>query len=79
VKKNARSKGFGFVEFENEKDQQAALAALNGKQVEGRDLIVKIALTEGPNGGRGEGKAEEGKEGKQEKKEDPTKSPAPKK
>jgi len=80
VKKNARSKGFGFVEFDQEKDQQAALAALNGKQVDGRDLIVKIALTEGPNGGRPvEGKAEEGKEGKQEKKEEAKPAAAPKK
>jgi len=71
AKKNGRSKGFGFIEFENEKDQQAALAALNGKKIEERDLIVKVALTEGPNGGK-EVKAEEetGKEGKQEKKEE---------
>jgi len=70
AKKNGRSKGFGFIEFDSEKDQQAALAALNGKKIDERDLIVKVALTEGPNGGK-EGKAEEtGKEGKQEKKEE---------
>jgi len=44
--RSQRSKGFGFIEFENEQDQQKALAGLNGKQVEGRDLVVKVALTE---------------------------------
>jgi len=46
IKKTGRSKGFGFVEFENEGDQQKALAALNNKDVEGRQLAVKVALTE---------------------------------
>lgn len=45
-KKSQRSKGYGFVEFENEGDQQKALTALNNKQVEGRELVVKVALTE---------------------------------
>jgi len=45
-KKSGRSKGFGFVEFDNEGDQQKALAALNNKQIEGRELVVKVALTE---------------------------------
>lgn len=42
---NGRSKGFGFVEFENADDQKAALDAVNGKQVDGRELIVKVALS----------------------------------
>jgi RNA recognition motif-containing protein len=45
-KRNGRSKGFGFVEFANEGDQVKAQAEINGKSVEGRELIVKIALTE---------------------------------
>jgi len=45
-KRSGRSKGFGFVEFENETDQQKALTAMNNKQVEGRELVVKVALTE---------------------------------
>jgi len=45
-KRTGRSKGFGFIEFENEGDQQKALAALNNKEVEGRALAVKVALTE---------------------------------
>jgi len=45
-KKSGRSKGFGFIEFDSEGDQQKALNALNNKQIEGRELVVKVALTE---------------------------------
>jgi RNA recognition motif-containing protein len=48
-KRSGRSKGFGFVEFENEKDQLKALAEVNKKVVDTRELVVKIALTEGPH------------------------------
>jgi RNA recognition motif-containing protein len=43
---SGRSKGFGFVEFANEEDQKTALNASEKLQASGRDLIVKIALTE---------------------------------
>jgi len=49
-KRNQRSKGFGFVEFENQSDQQKALASINGTKVEDRELTVKVALTELPRG-----------------------------
>jgi len=48
-KRNGRSKGYGFVEFEAEADQKKALDGLNKKSVDGRELSVKIALTEQPN------------------------------
>jgi RNA recognition motif-containing protein len=44
--RSQRSKGFGFIEFENEQDQQKALTALNNKTVDERQLVVKVALTE---------------------------------
>ena len=49
-----RSKGFGFVEMGSDKEAQAAIQALNGKEVEGRALTVNEARpkTEG-GGGRG--------------------------
>jgi len=47
--RNGRSKGFGFVEFENEERQKAALTQGENFEVEGRKLIVKIALTENRN------------------------------
>jgi len=43
--RNGRSKGFGFVEFDNEADQRAALTAAEKLVADQRELIVKIALT----------------------------------
>jgi RNA recognition motif-containing protein len=50
-----RSKGFGFVEMGNDQEAQAAIAALNGQQIDGRALTVNEARpkTEGGGGGRG--------------------------
>jgi len=45
-KRNGRSKGYGFIEFDAEEDQKKALEALNKKSVENRELSVKVALTE---------------------------------
>ncbi len=38
-----RSKGFGFVEFENEEDAQAAVDALNNTDFKGRNIFVSEA------------------------------------
>lgn len=38
-----RSKGFGFVEFADEAMAQAALEAMNGKDMGGRNLVVNVA------------------------------------
>ncbi|MBU1275416.1 MAG: RNA-binding protein [Proteobacteria bacterium] len=38
-----RSRGFGFVEMENNNEAQAAIQALNGAQLDGRDLKVNEA------------------------------------
>jgi RNA recognition motif-containing protein len=49
-----RSKGFGFVEMGSDQEAQAAIAALNGKEVEGRSLTVNEARPQqGPGGGGG--------------------------
>ena len=52
-----RSKGFGFVELSSEAEANAAIAALNGKEVEGRSLAVSVARPreERPNHGGGGG------------------------
>lgn len=39
-----RSKGFGFIEMENEEEALNAIAALNGKEVSGRTLKVNEAV-----------------------------------
>lgn len=38
-----RSRGFGFVTFENDGDAEAAVAAMNGVELNGRALIVNEA------------------------------------
>ncbi len=50
-----RSKGFGFVEMGNDSEAQAAIADMNGKEVDGRSLTVNEARPkpEGGGGGRG--------------------------
>src|SRR4029079_16180905 len=49
-----RSKGFGFVEMGTDEEAQAAIAAMNGKEVEGRALTLNEARPkESGGGGRG--------------------------
>jgi RNA recognition motif-containing protein len=48
-----RSKGFGFVEMASDQEAQAAIAALNGQQVDGRALTVNEARPRTEGGGRG--------------------------
>ena len=50
-----RSKGFGFVEMPNDDQAQAAIAALNGTEVDGRSVVVNESRPkpEGSGGGGG--------------------------
>ncbi len=48
-----RSKGFGFVEMPNDEQAQAAIAQLNGSDVEGRNLVVNESRPK--EGGAGNG------------------------
>lgn len=50
-----RSKGFGFVEMGSDQEAQAAISALNGKNVEGRPLNVSEARPQESRGGGGGG------------------------
>lgn len=38
-----KSRGFGFVEMENDDDAQKAIESLNGQEVSGRKIIVNEA------------------------------------
>ena len=42
-KMTGRSRGFGFVEFENDAEADAAMAALNGHDLDGRQITVNEA------------------------------------
>lgn len=49
-----RSKGFGFVEMPDKEQAEAAIAQLNGSEVEGRNLVVNESHPkEGGSGGGG--------------------------
>ena len=50
-----RSKGFGFVEMGSDQEAQAAIAAMNGKEVDGRALTVNEARPREDRGGYGGG------------------------
>ncbi len=53
-RETGRPRGFGFVEFNNDDHARAAMAALSGKNIDGRDLTVNEAKPrEGGGGGRG--------------------------
>lgn len=38
-----RSRGFGFVTFESDEDAERAIAELDGKEVDGRNIVVNVA------------------------------------
>lgn len=46
--RSGRSKGFAFVEFAEEEAANAALEELNEKEVDGRNLFVKVAQPKKP-------------------------------
>jgi len=61
-RETGRSRGFGFVEMANQEDGEAAIAQLNGKEVDGRELKVNEAKPQGgrPGGGAGGGRGRSG-------------------
>lgn len=42
-RETGRAKGFGFVEMPNDSEAQAAIDALNGKELDGRPMTVNEA------------------------------------
>lgn len=51
-----RSKGFGFVEFADKADAEAAIENLHGKEVSGRGIVVNEARPPKPRTGGGGGR-----------------------
>ena len=54
-RETGRSRGFGFVEMSSSEEAQTAITALNGKQIDGRDLKVNEAKPREDRGGNGGG------------------------
>lgn len=42
-RETGRSRGFGFVEMASDADANSAITALNGKEIDGREMIVNEA------------------------------------
>jgi RNA recognition motif-containing protein len=51
-RETGRTKGFGFVEMGTDEEAAAAIAGLNGKEVQGRALKVNEARPRTEGGGR---------------------------
>jgi RNA recognition motif-containing protein len=51
-RETGRSRGFGFVEFDDDGNAEKALAALDGHDMGGRPLRVNEAQDRGRGGGR---------------------------
>ncbi|KAL9238213.1 hypothetical protein vseg_012670 [Gypsophila vaccaria] len=54
-RETGRSRGFGFVTFANEKSMKDAIEAMNGQDLDGRNITVNEAQSRGSGGGGGGG------------------------
>ena len=50
-RETGRSRGFGFVEMSSKSEGEAAISALNGKEIDGRELKVNEAKPREDRGG----------------------------
>jgi hypothetical protein len=50
-RESGRSKGFGFVEMGTDEEAQAAISALNGRSIGGRNLRVNESIPQAPRSG----------------------------
>jgi RNA recognition motif-containing protein len=54
-RETGRSRGFGFVTFEDDEAADKAIAALNGTELDGRSIRVDVAQAKQRSGGGGRG------------------------
>lgn len=54
-RETGRSKGFGFVEMDNDDEAQTAIGELNDQEINGRNIVVKKAEPRENNRGGGGG------------------------
>jgi len=51
-RESGQSKGFAFVEMEKDEEAQAAIKALDGSEVSGRNILVNVARPREDRGDR---------------------------
>jgi cold-inducible RNA-binding protein len=54
-RESGRPRGFGFVTMSTPEEAEAAISALNGKSIDGRDLTVNVAKPREERGGDSRG------------------------
>ena len=54
-RETGRSRGFGFVTFQNDQDARQAIESMNGTELDGRNLTVNEARERAPRDNRGGG------------------------
>ncbi len=54
-RETGRSRGFGFVTFDDEGPAQQAISEMNGTELDGRPIVVNEARDQAPRGGGGGG------------------------
>jgi len=59
-RETGRSRGFGFVTFSTEQSMLDAIEAMNGKELDGRNITVNQAQSRGGGGGGSGGGRREG-------------------
>jgi len=50
-RETGKSRGFGFVEFKSNEEAEKAIEELNGKEIDGRALVVNEARSQERRGG----------------------------
>lgn len=61
-RETGRMRGFGFVTMSTDEEAQAAIAAFDGKEMDGRELTVNVAKPREERGGGGGGRGGRGRD-----------------
>lgn len=70
-KQTKKSKGYGYIEMDNDDEARAAITALNGLEIQGRKIDVKEALPKGKRPKKSEDQKDQKKDTPKEKRRGP--------